>query len=168
MYGLLQFNLQKHTSGQYEAEPSSPVLRNQEADERGFQICVTVATLDRAIKSFEITDPWQFKQKPGVRNQGWSRQNILPGTEPPGQFMWRGVHARDKKPVLEPQHFVRNQNGTRIGAARTSYSEPEPQPQQILSQTPESESDSELRKIIDLENAVRYKIYLAPIGTLNF
>ena len=47
---------------------------------------VTVATLDRAIKSFEMTDSWLFKQIAGVLSQGRSRWNILPGTGAVGTF----------------------------------------------------------------------------------
>ena len=54
--------------------------------ERGFQPCVTMATSNRAIKCFEMTDPWPFKERPGVRSRGRSRWNILPGTRAAGAF----------------------------------------------------------------------------------
>ena len=51
---------------------------------------------------------------------------------------------------------------------RASYSEPEPQPQQMLSRTPDSELVSELSKIIDVVIAGRYQMQLKQIGTLHF
>ena len=39
-----------------------------------------MATPGRAIKSFGMTDPWPFKQNPGVQSQSWSLWNTLPGT----------------------------------------------------------------------------------------
>ena len=57
---------------------------------------------------------------------------------------------------------------TRIGAARTSHSEPESQPQQILSRTPQSESETEFHKILDLVTAVRYKIELSSNWNKKF
>ena len=52
--------------------------QNREGDEQTFQRCGTVSTPDKAINSFKMTDPWPFKQNPGVESRGRSRRNILP------------------------------------------------------------------------------------------
>ena len=71
--------------------------RYKKADtvERGFQRRVTVVTSDRAIKGFEMTDTWPFKERPGVWwSRGRSQWSILPGTRAPEHFMWNGSHSR--------------------------------------------------------------------------
>ena len=54
-------------------------------------MCAAVAALDKAIKTFEMIDPLPFKQNPGVRSQGRSRGNILPGTSRHGILCGMGV-----------------------------------------------------------------------------
>ena len=137
----------------------------------------TSATLDRAIKNFNMIRfyqklPWPFKQNGhGVWSHGRAG-DILPGTVAEGASYseWGShpklgclslnrsqsrsklgrfrIHARDAEPESESEHF-------RIGAARTFYSEPEPQSQQILSRTLESDSEPELLKILNLVTAER-------------
>ena len=68
------------------AKQASPVLRNREADERGFQRCVTGVTTGRAINSFDMAVPRQRKQNSAVRGRAWSPLNILPGTASAGAF----------------------------------------------------------------------------------
>ena len=49
-------------------------------------MCIIMAARVRASKSFEMTDPWLFKQNSDVQNQGRSRWNILSGTGAAGAF----------------------------------------------------------------------------------
>ena len=49
-------------------------------------MCVIMAALVRASKSFEMTEPWLFKQNSGMQSQGRSRWNILSGTGAAGAF----------------------------------------------------------------------------------
>ena len=116
------------------AKQASPVFRNREADERGFQRCVTGVTPGRVINSFEMADPRQRKQNSGVRSRAWSLLNILPGTasarafyaevksHPKLGYLSRNrsqsrskfcrfcIHATDTEPKLESQHFAPDQN----------------------------------------------------------
>ena len=100
-------------------------------------VCVNVITLDRAIESFEGTDPRPFKRDPGVRSRGRSRWNFLPGIGATGTFyaervshprlgyLFRNrgqscskfcrfcIHSKDEEVESEPQHFARDQNQSR-------------------------------------------------------
>ena len=110
----------------------SPETINLAADEKGQRLhpfyeigklmseafrCITVAILERAIKGFEMGDPWPFKQNPGVRSRGRSRWNVLPGTGPPGHFMSSGVHIRIQDILSETWSSSNNKNAE--FAART-------------------------------------------------
>ena len=113
----------------------SPVVRNREADEQGIQRCITVAAPDKAIKSFEMTDPWPFKQNQAVQIRSRRRWNIVPGTgaagtiyaeshirrccifsesesEPLNFFQFRN-YAMDGETGSEPGHFARDQSRSR-------------------------------------------------------
>ena len=83
---------------------------------------------------------WDIVPGTGVR----ADQNFAVFASMPG--MWSRSRGRRTLP------------GTRIAAARTSYPEPDPQPQRIFSRTPKSKSEPELPKILDLVPAGRYKI----------
>ena len=99
-------------------------------------MCVILATLDRAIKNFEMTDPWPLKRNQVVLSMGRRRWNILPGTGCQGivcevgvtseagslsrnrshsrsKFCRFHIHTRDAEPKSEPEHFARDQNRSR-------------------------------------------------------
>ena len=67
--------------------------------------CVTVALLERAIRSFEMTNLWPFKQNPAVQSRSRSRWTFCLEQEPPGHFMRSGDRIRswDIFPGLEPE-----------------------------------------------------------------
>ena len=93
MYGELEFNCRKRLSVDYTGRGFTR-YRKSEADQRGFQRCVTVAAPNRAIKRFEMTDPWPFKESQGVRSRGGAGGTFRLEPEPPGHIMRSGSHIR--------------------------------------------------------------------------
>ena len=71
-----------------------PTEQSNEAVGRGFQWYITVATSNRAIKRFEMTDPWLFKESPVLRSRGRSRGIFCLEPGPPEHFMLSGGHSR--------------------------------------------------------------------------
>ena len=90
-----------------------------------------------------------------MRSEGHIRSwDIFPGTG-----VRAGQNLADFASMSELRIQSRSRStlpGTRIGAAMTACSEPEPQPARIISLTPESEP--EIPEIIDLLTTLGYKI----------